>query len=266
MRRRTEHGFSLLEVAVAIGVVAILAAAAAPLVLKALNQQREERTRRDLKTAFEALVGSRERRVPNLRADFGFIPANASNLGVLINPPLARSFGPDATYGGMAWGWNGPYWSGSVGAVGGATVPVDGWGRPIRLVVVGGTWQVQSAGANGTFGTGSNDDLAYPVAPVPAGTQATTLTINVQNLRGVPVPVTLQVSDRNNLAARLSVVQVSGPGPAVTLGASPGSAVWTFQPTPGQVRVLLGWDAASSAHEVIDLLPGESRTLSYKIY
>lgn len=271
MRRRTEHGFSLLEVAVAIGVVAILAAAAAPLVLKALNQQREERTRRDLRTAFEALVGSRERRMPNLRADWGYTPPNGitNDLRVLLAaPPGLRPYGPDPANDGLLWGWNGPYWTGATGSAGTALFPVDGWGRPIRLVAQGGTWQVQSAGANGVFGGAVNDDLRYPEPGlVPASSQAFVV-INVENTTSATLQATLVATDRNGGALRnVSTTPPTTFPQAIAPGAL-GKRAWTYTVNPGAVRVRMSWPppATNTATELLDLLPGESRTLSYKIY
>ena len=54
---RMAEGFSLIEAAVAIAIIAILASAAAPLVLKALNQQREQRARSEMKLIYSALFG-----------------------------------------------------------------------------------------------------------------------------------------------------------------------------------------------------------------
>ena len=67
----------MIEVAVAIAVMAILAGAAIPLVMKTLNQQREQRARSEMKLLFEGLFGARDRVVSNMRSDFGYTGAGA---------------------------------------------------------------------------------------------------------------------------------------------------------------------------------------------
>jgi prepilin-type N-terminal cleavage/methylation domain-containing protein len=153
-------GFSLVEAAVALAVMAILAGTLAPVTLRVLNQRRAAATRRNLKAAFEALFGSRDRRVPNLRADLGFNPAaSLPTLDILVAAP--GGVPPFAQQGGtaFAWGYNGPYWQGPVQG----RHPVDGWGNPIDLICkqgpAGVTWQVHSPGPDRAVGA---DDLYYP--------------------------------------------------------------------------------------------------------
>ena len=155
-------GFSMIEVAVAIAVIAILAGAAAPLVLKAINQQREQKTRDNLKIAFEAIFGAKERSVGNMRSDFAYVPPAIPNLAQMTQALGVRGYGP---YAGipLSGGWNGTYWTGAINSVG---QPLDGWGRPVRLVgSLAAGFQLQSSGANQTFGGPVNDDLVYPINP-----------------------------------------------------------------------------------------------------
>ena len=70
MRRCTE-GFSLIEAVVAIAIMAILASAALPLLMKSVNQQAEQTTRANAQIAYNAIFGARDHRVSNLIADFG---------------------------------------------------------------------------------------------------------------------------------------------------------------------------------------------------
>ena len=95
MRPRTRspqarRGFSLVEAVIVIAIMAILAGAMVPLALKAINQSRESQTRTNLKAAYEAMFGARDRRVPNMRADFGFNPAgNLASLGKMTTSTAA---------------------------------------------------------------------------------------------------------------------------------------------------------------------------------
>lgn len=268
MRRSNSPGFSMIEVAVAIGVIAILAGAVAPLALKALNQQREQKTRENLKIAFESLFGSRDRRVANMRADFGFEPtATQTDLRQMTTrtPATLRTYAPDGTIGGLPWGWNGPYWTGStLGVAGGIQVPLDGWGRAFRLIYAGGpppTWQLQSPGPNGAFGGAVNDDLFYPTAAVPVSNFRSTLTVNVSRTNPssstLSLPVTVTVTDRLNGALRNPAPT---PGTTWPLGlARTENRAWTYQVTAGAVRI---W--VNGNDQILDLLPGEYKTLSFQ--
>lgn len=197
MRRQASRpqGFTLIEAAVAVGIIAILASAAAPLVMKALNQQRERTTRDGLKIAFEAMFGSRERRVANMRTDFGFTPpmppappggsvVAMADLRFLTNRNTSPSGTNPRPYpyipAGVAFniGWNGPYWSGSVRITGGQSLPADGWGRPIQLIYNGTGYQVRSLGSDGRINTA--DDLYYPTTFTRLA--SSTPTVSVVNL------------------------------------------------------------------------------------
>lgn len=168
------HGFTMIEVAIAIAVIAILAGMAAPLVVKALNQQREQKTRADIKTAWEALFGKPEKTIPNVISDFGWTPPAANGQSTLqflttrtpATLPNWGNTGPTA----FLWGWNGPYWSGSITPQAGTNgLPADGWGNPFRLVMAGAgatrTAQLRSYGANARDDGGAQDDISYPSSP-----------------------------------------------------------------------------------------------------
>jgi type II secretory pathway pseudopilin PulG len=257
----------MIEVAVAIGVMAILAGAVAPLALKALNQQREQKTRENLKIAFEAMFGSRDHRLANMRADFGFNPAvTLPDLRQMTTrtPAALRNYAPDAFAGGLPWGWNGPYWTGPTQpAVATQGLPLDGWGRVFQLNYTGGanpTWRLQSAGANGTFGGGIPDDLFYPTPAVPVSNYLSTVAINVSRTNAaslVPLPVTVAVTCRLN-----GGFQIPAPVPATAFPYSLPrieSRAWTYQVTPGAVRIVV-----NSNDQLVDLMPGEFKTLTFQ--
>jgi len=170
MHRRDKQGrgFSLIEAAVAIAIIAILAAAAAPMVLKALNQQREARARDEMKMIYNALFGANDPSTPSLRNDFGYA-GSPNSLGWLVaRPGGIRTYAPYQNPNNMlSGGWRGPYWVGSVNAAG---QPKDPWGHPYIIRSTTG-WQVLSMGANGRNDTNNSvnillDDLAYPVPAV----------------------------------------------------------------------------------------------------
>ena len=256
MLRRS--GFTLIEAAVAIAVVAVLAGLMAPLAVKALNQQREARTRESLKLAFEALAGARDRRVPNLRADTGYTPtASLADLRALVVDPTGA---PAYGYNGQQflWGWNGPYWQGSLDV---GNRPLDGWGAPIRFQVAVASglavWQMRSNGADRIAGTG--DDLAYPTVPASALSYNATLLLTV-----------LKTGTATNTTGNASLVHPNGAGGLTTLspGTSPNilnsETPQTFSwhvPAGGmQLNVLpSGTGNFAPVRLALDLLPGETR-------
>lgn len=268
MRRRTEgqRGFTLVEAAVAIAVVAILMGFLVPLAGKALNQQREGRTREALKQAFEALFGARDRRVANLRADVGYNPGAAlANLSVLTSKSGAvattKDYGLDGTYG-IYWGYNGPYWSGSVVGAN----PVDGWGRPLQLRVVGGGWQVFSLGANGLQ---DGDDLVYPAVPAQPAAYTGVLNVTVNFTGQKTGTVTAYV--RNPAGAAMVTtnytIPAAGTGAVYTFTNSFSLPTLTYNFPAGGVALVVNITSAPAVTQyyAFDLLPGEVRDFQIQI-
>ena len=255
----------MIEVAVAIGVIAILAGAVAPLALKALNQQREQKTRENAQIAYEAIVGSRTNQGSSMRADFGFVPPGT--LGDLRfmttrNPAAIYRHGVvpvpyGAVFQGFTWGWNGPYWTGSVGS---NQEPLDGWGRPYRWA----TNQVQSPGRDGLVGTA--DDIRFPnPASVPVDA---TLYINIERQLPPPPPASVTVTLQANIYDRRLNATRTTPSGLVSFPGSGTTALGSYTLTPGPVTVTLQSvpvDAAYAQSQILVLSPGESRTLTFRL-
>jgi prepilin-type N-terminal cleavage/methylation domain-containing protein len=279
MRRSNNSAFTLIEVAVAVAVIAILAGAAAPLVLRALNQQREQKTRENLKTAWEAMFGARDRRVANMLADFGFNPPIPSppgsvyNLGKMLLSTAAPGPNPPANYGlngGIFnWGWNGPYWNGSTRNVGGVLVPIDGWGNAMLLRYVNGGpyqgFQILSVGANGSNNSSGlsyipqGDDIVYPDVPLPVFTAAS-ISLSIKNDRASAITGTYQVRWRDGNG----VLNNPTPTPlSIAAGESIAPSISNILPGPIQIQINITSGTAINSEEVVDLMPGESRALNY---
>lgn len=213
MPARPERGFTLMEAAIAIAVIAILAGTAIPFALKNINQAREQRVRQEMKLLFEACFGASDRVVANMRNDWGYDPGLALgaapvNLGKLtnqtVNPaPTVQPWGPGVAFN---WGWNGPYWSGATALIGGVRVPADPWGRAYLLRRVSGAvpgYQILCTGSNGVNNTPINnatpqtDDLVYPPTPMsslPSGQ----VVVTVKNANpGAPINVTVHIWARS---------------------------------------------------------------------
>jgi len=289
MRRQASRpqGFTLIEAAVAVGIIAILASAAAPLVMKALNQQRERTTRDGLKIAFEAMFGSRERRVANMRADYGFDPAGSlADLGQMTNRrsppapyPLRYGIHNNSAFN---WGWNGPYWTGPTRTTGGTTAPLDAWGKPIQLRLVTGAFpgfQLISGGSNGRIDSvNSNnrvpqvDDLVFPEIPgnVTGGAYSASLYVDITNKRSATATGNALIRFRKgdvlasppgNTAVNAAVGNPQTLGP-FSIPAGPTSIVITINSSVA--APLIPAYSTQTVSQVVDLMPGETRTVSFQ--
>jgi len=204
------RGFTLMEMIIALAIFAILAGSITPMAMRIVDQKRRELTGRDLKQAFEAMFGSLERPVGNMRADFGFNPRQSYDALPFLVSGEAWADGAVPRFGSQQgvefqWGYNGPYWEGPI--AGGN--PVDAWGMPIRLACRNengqDTWQVRSLGPDKRE---SEDDLVYPGTAAHANRYNATLTVTIRRpstpgFSGVNGTVTLRHPD----GAALAVVQ-----------------------------------------------------------
>jgi prepilin-type N-terminal cleavage/methylation domain-containing protein len=157
---RRSAGFTLIEVAVVLAVVAILAAAITPMVLRQLVDAKVEATRQEARVLHEAILGA-----PGASGGSGFFgdmgrwPASFEEL---LRPPPGTPLFTTATFRNVGMGWKGPYVN--AGATG-EDILADAFGRPYQGAPTG---QVRSAGPDGLFDTA--DDIVYPPAPAnPAG-------------------------------------------------------------------------------------------------
>lgn len=134
-RPRADAGFTLLELLVVLGILALLASFAAPQVQRYLGQGRTEAARAQLAALGTAL---------ELYAlDNAGYPPQQIGLSALVQPPAG------------ATRWRGPYIK-KVEAL------VDPWGRPYsyRFPTPGGSFQVFTLGRdNAAGGTGEDQDL-----------------------------------------------------------------------------------------------------------
>ncbi len=148
------RGFTLLEVIIVIAVLAILAAAATPLLLQRVIEAKIDATRTEVRGLAEAIGGR-----PDQPGSFGFVGDMGrmpASLLELVQPGQAPLF-TTATFRAVGMGWKGPY------VTSGDTptdYQLDAFGHPYQVVTSG---QIRSAGPDGAFGNA--DDIVYPASP-----------------------------------------------------------------------------------------------------
>ena len=135
-RRRQEAGFTLLELLVVLGIIALLATIAGPQVLRYLGKARTDTARAQISAIGTAL---------ELYAlDNSTYPPGQVGLGALMQPP------PGATR------WKGPYLRNAEGLI-------DPWGRPYQYRFPGknGQPEIFTLGRdNAPGGTGEDQDVS----------------------------------------------------------------------------------------------------------
>ena len=248
------RGFSLIEAAVAVAVMSILAGMMAPMALRIMNQRRAAATRKNLKAAFEAMFGSRERRVANMRADFGFNPGKSlKGLSVLVgNSMKVPAFGRNGA--DFPWGYNGPYWLGPV--VGGH--PADAWGNPIDLICTSSkgvvTWQVHSPGPDRLAG---EDDLYYPSQPASeSGFRGTVLVVVTRESPDLFGKVVFRCLDNGSLTSNEQTLDPKQATQSFSFSGPAGGMEVAFIPSSKGFKELT---------IPMDLLPGRTREVDVKL-
>lgn len=205
-RASASRGFTLLEVIVAVAIVAIMAGALVPLLIRPMHQQRYAETVAELAALEAAILGR-----PEL-GDFGFLGTlgrvpNAAAMNELL---LQGALSGPALRLGVPRGWNGPYLQGA------SQAPLsDGWGNDYLLeTAAGGLWRLRSWGPDRAAAGG--DDIVLPAEGTywrSLGTLSLEL-LSVRGSRTLPLDdswvdgVTLSVADAGNSAADLAIACV----------------------------------------------------------
>ena len=135
-KNKSQAGFTLIEMVVAVSIMAIIAGAAVPLTTRMITHQARTSTQEE-QAALTSSVGS-------YYSDTEQLPASIADL--LIAPT------------GIV-GWTGPYAESiSTDRISGLfTHQVDAWSRPYSVTITGDVWSVVSSGQDANFSTG--DDI-----------------------------------------------------------------------------------------------------------
>jgi len=159
---RRPAGFTLIEVAVILAVLAILAATITPAILRQFVDAKVAATRSSAKALYEAMAGRSD-----VKGDYGFLgdmgrlPTRPDEL---VKPPAGvPAYDGATTFRRVGVGWKGPYLA--VGETKEGFLR-DGWGREYQTTPHG---QVRSAGPDGVFD--SEDDIVYPPEPPRLGSR-----------------------------------------------------------------------------------------------
>ena len=134
-RRRSQAGFTLVEILVVITIIGLIMALVGPRVLNYLGESKAKAAKIQIESFSSAL--------DLYFLDNGRYPNGSEGLGALVQRP------------GSLTSWNGPYLKG-------ATVPNDPWGNAYVYRAPGqhGTYDIMSYGADGQEGgTGSASDI-----------------------------------------------------------------------------------------------------------
>lgn len=135
-KRWGDAGFTLLELLIVLGILALLAAIAAPQVLRYLGKARSD--------AAQVQINAIATAIELYALDNGGYPTSESGLNALVHAPAHASR------------WSGPYLKKSEGLV-------DPWGNPYQYRIPGrnGAFEVFSLGRdNAPGGTGEDRDIA----------------------------------------------------------------------------------------------------------
>ena len=134
-RRRSERGYTLVEILVVITIIGLIMALVGPRVLNYLTESKVKTARIQIQSFTSAL--------DLFYLDAGRYPTSAEGLAVLVRPTAGIT------------AWNGPYLKGGI-------VPTDPWGKPYVYRSPGdhGAYDVVSFGSDGQEGgTGTAADI-----------------------------------------------------------------------------------------------------------
>lgn len=196
-----KKGFSLIEIVVVLGVIAILLGAATPFILGQMEAKREKSTREEMKNIFRAIMGEPTKGDFGYIGDMGKLPDTLADL--VVKPTGVSAFNYNHT-NKVGMGWRGPYLHGFSPE----TLTTDEWGYPYQYSPSGANaGQIISNGQDHDLTT-TEDNIIFPTSP-PQTNGALLVTVNVNNLPQ-PKSVTAEVYQTINGAESNMLTAVTG--------------------------------------------------------
>ncbi|MDO8678940.1 MAG: type II secretion system protein GspG [Acidobacteriota bacterium] len=212
---RYEHGFTLIEIVISLGVAAALAALLGVAVSRALQSVKETQTQQQVQQTFNAIVGSNPAQGNfGFLGDMGRLPATLTEL---VTQGAQVAYHTTGNIGNVGTGWRGPYLTAPY-----ATIDIfkDSWGQSLTYTNTGiSAGQIVSGGADGADGVVGNaddaDNIIFPVQ-LPVKTTGTLNVTVVVNTIAQPTGLSVSVystSDGNQGTAVTQTRAAAGPVP-----------------------------------------------------
>jgi type II secretory pathway pseudopilin PulG len=111
MIKSAKSGYTVIELVVILGIIAVLGGIITPLALNIISAKREQATREELKTIKQAIIGEAKKTADGEEFTFGFV-GDVGNIPTTLDELKSPGALPDFSFDiakNMGAGWNGPY-------------------------------------------------------------------------------------------------------------------------------------------------------------
>lgn len=194
-------GFTLIEIVVVLGILALMMAISTPYILGRIEAGREKATREEMKNIFQSISGNKEKGYLGFLGDMGKLPDTLTNL--IVKPTGVSDFNYNHT-NKVGMGWGGPYLQGFSEA----DLTRDEWGNEYQYSPSGANaGQIISGGPDHDLST-TGDNIVFPT--LPPQTNGSILVTVLVNTLPQPQSVTVEVYQTQNGAEGSIQTKVTG--------------------------------------------------------